>query len=65
MGVADSLEVEKLSYRGTVGQVEMDDNGNYLPDTYKLDMIRVRFPGSVYASYDGRFGCGYRTPCSE
>lgn len=21
----------------------MDDEGNYLPDTYKLDMIRVRF----------------------
>ena len=43
MGVADTLDVEKLSYRGTVGQVEMDDEGNYLPDTYKLDMIRVRF----------------------
>ena len=43
MGVADTLDVEKLSYRGTVGQVEMDDDGNYLPDTYNLDMIRVRF----------------------
>ena len=43
MGVAKELEVEKLSYRGTVGQVEVDDNGNYLPETYSLDKIRVRF----------------------
>lgn len=43
MSVADTLEVEKLSYRGTVGQAELDDNGNYLPETYNLDMIRVRF----------------------
>lgn len=43
MGVAKELEVEKLSYRGTVGQVEVDENGNYLPETYSLDKIRVRF----------------------
>lgn len=43
MGIAKELEVEKLSYRGTVGQVEVDDNGNYLPETYSLDKIRVRF----------------------
>lgn len=43
MGTADQLEVAKLSYRGTVGQVETDENGNVLPDTYSLDMIRVRF----------------------
>lgn len=43
MGVNDQLEVSKLSYRGTVGNVEQDENGNYLPETYSLDMIRVRF----------------------
>lgn len=43
MGVTDELEVAKLSYRGTVGDVETDENGNYLPETYNLDMIRVRF----------------------
>lgn len=43
MGVSNELEVSKLSYRGTVGNVEQDENGNYLPETYSLDMIRVRF----------------------
>ncbi len=43
MGTADSLEVEKLSVRGTVGQVEVDENGKYKPETYKLDEIRVRY----------------------
>ena len=43
MGQTDKLAVEKLSLRGTVGQVETDENGNYKPETYKLDKIRVRF----------------------
>ena len=43
MGVIDELPVEKLSVRGTVGPVEQDENGNYKPETYKLDMLRVRF----------------------
>ena len=43
MGTADSLEVEKLSVRGTVGEVEQDESGKYKPETYKLDPIRVRF----------------------
>ena len=43
MGTTDSLEVEKLSVRGTVGEVEQDENGKYKPETYKLDQIRVRF----------------------
>ena len=43
MGVIDELPVEKLSLRGTIGYCEQDENGNYLPDTYKLDQIRVRF----------------------
>ena len=29
--------------RGTVGEVEQDENGKYKPETYKLDQIRVRF----------------------
>ncbi len=43
MGTKDTLEVEKLSVRGTVGDVEQDENGNYLPETYSLTNIRVRF----------------------
>lgn len=43
MGTADSLEVEKLSVRGTVGEVEQDESGKYKPEIYKLDPIRVRF----------------------
>ncbi len=43
MGTADTLEVEKLSVRGTVGNVEQDENGKYLPETYSLDQIRVRY----------------------
>ena len=45
MGLIDHLDVEKLSIapNGTVGDVEKDENGNYLPDTYKLEKLRVRF----------------------
>ena len=43
MGTKDTLEVEKLSVRDTVGDVEQDENGNYLPETYSLTNIRVRF----------------------
>ena len=45
MGLIDELPVEKLSIapNGTVGDVEKDENGNYLPDTYKLEKLRVRF----------------------
>ena len=42
MGTADSLEVEKLSVRGTVGEVEQDENGKYKPETYKLDGVELR-----------------------
>ena len=43
MGVSDTLEVPKLSIQATVGDVEKDENGNYLPETYKLENLRVRF----------------------
>ncbi|MBQ7519271.1 MAG: FAD-dependent oxidoreductase [Clostridia bacterium] len=43
MGVTDQLDVEKLSYRGTIGQVQTDETGAYLPETYSLNFIRVRF----------------------
>ena len=42
MGTADSLEVEKLSVRGTVGEVEQDESGKYKPETYKLDGVELR-----------------------
>ena len=54
MGTADSLEGEKLSVRGTVGEVEQDENGKYKPETYKLDQIRVRFMApSTYHTMSG------------
>ena len=43
MGVSDELSVEKLAYTATVGDVEKDENGNYLPDTYNLENVRIRF----------------------
>ena len=43
MGLTDELEVPKLSIQATVGDVEKDENGNYLPETYKLENLRVRF----------------------
>jgi len=43
MGVSDTLEVEKLSYYDTIGDVEKDENGHYKPETYKIDKIAVRF----------------------
>ena len=43
MGVSDSLEVEKQATRGTIGVVQTDEDGNYLPDTYVLDQLTVRF----------------------
>ena len=43
MGQSDKLSVDKLAYTATVGDVEKDENGNYLPDTYKLENLRVRF----------------------
>jgi len=43
MGVTDTLEVEKLSFYDTIGDVEKDENGHYKPETYKLDKVLVRF----------------------
>jgi len=43
MGQSNELEVEKLSVNGTIGQVEKDENGNYLPETYVLDQVCIRF----------------------
>lgn len=43
MGTSTDLPVEKLAYTATVGDVEKDENGNYLPDTYKLENLRIRF----------------------
>ena len=43
MGVTKALPVEKLATQGTIGDVEMDENGGYRPETYKLDKLFVRF----------------------
>lgn len=43
MGQIESLDVQKLATQGTVGDVEKDEKGNYLPDTYKLENLRIRF----------------------
>ncbi len=43
MGVTDSMSVEKLSYRGLIGSAEQNEDGSYKPETYKLDIVRVRF----------------------
>ena len=42
MGQTTELEVPKLASQGTIGNVEKDENGNYLPETYKLDVVRMR-----------------------
>ena len=43
MGLSKDLPVEKLATQGTIGDVEMDENGNYKPETYKIDKLFVRF----------------------
>ena len=43
MGLTDELDVPKLAIQGTIGDVEMDENGNYKPETYKLGTLRMRF----------------------
>ncbi|MDO4492890.1 MAG: FAD-dependent oxidoreductase [Clostridia bacterium] len=42
MGLTTELSVPKLATQGTIGDVEKDENGNYLPETYKLDVVRMR-----------------------
>lgn len=43
MGQTDELEVPKLAIQGTIGDVELDENGNYKPETYNLGVLRMRF----------------------
>lgn len=50
MGTADSLEVEKLSVRGTVGEVEQDENGKYKPETYTACASWRRLPTTPWAA---------------
>ena len=35
--------VKKTNPNALIGSADKDENGNYLPETYKLDPIRVRF----------------------
>lgn len=37
------LEIEKTGFRNIIGEAEQDENGNYLPDTYEIGEIRIRF----------------------
>ena len=42
MGLTDQIEVPKLAIQGTIGDVEKDENGNYLPETYHIGTLRMR-----------------------
>lgn len=43
MGVTDTLEVPKSSYKGTIGNVEMNEDGTYNVDTYNIGMLKIRY----------------------
>lgn len=34
---------DKTAYRGTIGSCEMDEKGNYKPETYKIENLQVRW----------------------
>ena len=42
MGLTTEIDVPKLATQGTIGDVEKDENGNYLPDTYHIGTLRMR-----------------------
>lgn len=44
MGATDTPPVPaKSGYRGTIGSCDVDENGDYLPETYEINLIQVRF----------------------
>lgn len=43
MGLSSELSVEKHAANGTIGSVELDDQGNYKPETYQIGKLFVRF----------------------
>jgi fumarate reductase flavoprotein subunit len=43
MGLTDEIEVPKLAIQGTIGDVEKDEAGKYLPETYNIGTLRMRF----------------------
>lgn len=44
MGVSTELSgPTKAAYRGIIGSCEVDENGKYITDTYKLEKIRIRY----------------------
>ncbi|MBR1820554.1 MAG: FAD-binding protein, partial [Clostridia bacterium] len=43
MGLTDEIEVPKLATQGTIGDVEVDEEGNYLTDTYNIGTLCMRF----------------------
>ena len=42
MGLTTEIDVPKLAIQGTIGDVEKDENGHYLPDTYHIGTLRMR-----------------------
>ncbi|MBQ8080569.1 MAG: FAD-binding protein, partial [Clostridia bacterium] len=42
MGQTDVLAVQKLATQGTIGDVQVDENGNYLTETYSIGTLRMR-----------------------
>ena len=43
MGLTTEIDVPKLAIQGTIGDVQKDENGNYLPETYNIGTLRMRF----------------------
>ena len=42
MGLTDKVDVQKLATQGTIGDVELDADGNYKTDTYNIGTLRMR-----------------------
>lgn len=43
IGVGDEPQPTKTAYRNLIGVCDKDDQGNYLPDTYRIDTLSVRY----------------------
>lgn len=43
MGETDSLDVPKSSYKGTIGNVEQNEDGTYNVDTYEIGTLKIRY----------------------
>lgn len=43
MGQTTSLDIPKSGYRNLIGSAEKDEAGNWLPETYTIGQLRIRF----------------------